>query len=380
MKSSISKVFVPRSCKSESNAIFNVPLAALKITGLFWNSTSRPARMLSLLLRISVITMQAKLLSEAFTYQTIDLVLYGSRIVTANVSFIIFTLQERNLRTVIKDLSDRADRELSLQGRRKIRRLILSLACISSFIIAAFLSGPAYVLFFTDKRLLTGLLSRLTTYLDEVSFAMVIWYPLCFMPVLFVAISQTFAQLLFRYNEMLPILFRPEDSSLYIPDYRFRSSRVQRHEMRRLLDVCGRIFAPCLFVWYGPTFLGCCAELTAFMRQSDSPVTLYYKALTSAHGWAMFWGVSLAADHVYATGRSSWSVLQGCTLGMPLDVGGHLELVLLKEDCKEIQMAFSIGGFYKLTLKTAFSVFSCMLTYAFVWYQIGPGSRPSVFV
>ncbi|EEC09365.1 hypothetical protein IscW_ISCW007374 [Ixodes scapularis] len=377
-KKPISKVFVPRSRNSESDAIFKIPMAALKFTGLFWNTTCRPARLLSFLLKISIVTTQAKLLSDAFTYETVDMVLYGSRILTANVSFIIFALQERNLRNAIKDLSDKASFLLPLQRQRKIRTLSCSLACVSAIIIAVFLSGPAYVLFFTDKRLQTDLLSRFVAYLNEVCFAVVIWYPLCFMPILFVNVSQTFAELLSQYNEMIPKLFCTENHNIYSLNCKFRHSREQRHEMRRLLSVCGKIFAPCLFIWYGPTFLGCCAELSNFMRQSDAWVHRYYKAVTSAHGWAMFWGVSLAAHHVYATGRASWDVLQDCTLRLPLDVGVHMELVMLKEDCRKIAMAFTIGGFYKLTLRTAFSVFSCMLTYAFVWYQIGPGSQPNV--
>ncbi|KAH9369589.1 hypothetical protein HPB48_011517 [Haemaphysalis longicornis] len=89
--------------------------------------------------------------------------------------------------------------------------------------------------------------------------------------------------------------------------------------------------------------------------------------------------MSLAASLVHAEARRSFVVLQRASLRLPpasphaVDTGG--ELTLLKEDIREISLAFSIAGFYKLTLKAAFSVFSCMLTYAFVWYQIGPAEN-----
>ncbi|KAH8009496.1 hypothetical protein HPB51_018016 [Rhipicephalus microplus] len=154
--------------------------------------------------------------------------------------------------------------------------------------------------------------------------------------------------------------------------------QIRRDQIRKTFLECRTLYAPCLFFWYGMTFLGFCAELSTFTRQAESWVQCYYKILSCTHSWLTFWGVSLAANFVYVEGRKTWVVLQEASLRLPpVDHAAEPtgEFSMLKEDVKEISLAFTIAGFYKLTLKAAFSVFSCMLTYAFVWYQIGPASN-----
>lgn len=366
-----------KSCDKNDGSIFRVIIAALKISGLFWKKGNCVQKLFNILLKTAFVASNLYLLQAAFAYKTLAFVLYGTRVFTSTVTLLLFVLQERKFERLLSDLNDEAKRQLPHTRQRRILRLSSILTGLSSLVLLSFLVAPTYIIFFTDHRNNSHLASRFLMYRDELLFVLTIWYPLCFFPALFIVISQTFFELLAEFNDVVPALFCKAELHAITKSLsdRFRAGRLRRHRIRKLFVEVRRLFAPCLFFWYGLTFLGFCAELSSFLRPSDSWAERYYKALSSAHSWAQFWGVSCAANSVYVRGRDTWSILQDASLRLPLEVSGTRELDMLKEDVKEMVIAFSIGGFYKLTLRTALSVFSCMLTYAFVWYQIGPGSK-----
>ncbi|KAH7962042.1 hypothetical protein HPB52_014015 [Rhipicephalus sanguineus] len=363
--------------------VFREIQAALNISGFLWDNKTRLKSCLNVLAITSLIAAHVYLLKCAVNYETLDFVLYGTRIVAASATCFVTALSNERHRQVIETLNEDANNLLPRRRVTRIRTLSRVLTGVSLMIVLGFFTPPTYITFFTNNRTTAPLFKRCLMYSEDLLFVVAIWYQLCFLPSLFVMVSHTIRELLSAQNNSLPRLFsRPVDTIISSPVpplcHQLRAARVRREKIRKTFLECRSLYAPCLFFWYGMTFLGFCAELSAFTRQAESWVQRYYKILSCAHSWLTFWGVSLAANFVYVEGRKTWAVLQEASLRLPpaehaADPTG--EFAMFKEDVKEIPLAFTIAGFYKLTLKAAFSVFSCMLTYAFVWYQIGPASH-----
>ncbi|KAK8763973.1 hypothetical protein V5799_033418 [Amblyomma americanum] len=351
------------------------------MSGFLWENNGRLKWCLNAFVMASLMTSHVYLLKCAVGYETLDFVLYGIRIVVASASCIVTAFGNERHRKVIKVLTDEALSCLPQRRVSRIRRLSRVLTGVSVTTVLGFFTPPTYITFFSNDRTRAPFLRRCVIYTEDLLFVVSIWYQLCFLPSLFALISHTICELLSAFNDSLPKLFtRPLGTASSVPplSHQLRAARLRRDRIHKIFRECRSLYAPYLFLWYGLTFLGFCAELSAFTRQADSWVQRYYKILSCAHSWVTFWGVSLTASFVYAEARKTWAILQEASLRLPpLEhvADGTGELTLLKEDVKEISLAFTIAGFYKLTLKAAFSVFSCMLTYAFVWYQIGPASN-----
>ncbi|KAH7965147.1 hypothetical protein HPB49_004283 [Dermacentor silvarum] len=373
------KPFSTKSAHREE--IFREIEVALSMTGFLWDNNTRTKWCLSVLVIMSLTAAHLYLLKCAINYETLDFVLYGTRIAAASASCLVTAVRNERLNKVIKTLNEEANNQLPQRRLTRIRMLCRVLTGASLTTVLGFFTPPTYITFFTNDRTRAPFFKRCVIYTEDLLFVVTIWYQLCFLPSLFVVISHTTCELLSTYNDSLPRLFsRPLGAGFSVSPlcHQLRAARLRRDRIHKTFRECRSLYAPCLFFWYGMTFLGFCAELSAFTRQADSWVQRYYKILSCAHSWVTFWGVSLAANFVYAEARKTWAVLQEASLRLPpaehaADPTG--ELAMLKEDVKEISLAFTIAGFYKLTLKAAFSVFSCMLTYAFVWYQIGPASN-----
>ncbi|KAH6938839.1 hypothetical protein HPB50_013477 [Hyalomma asiaticum] len=363
--------------------IFREIRVALNFSGFLWENKTRLMLCLNVLVMTSLTAAHAYLFKCAIDYETLDFVLYGTRIVAASATCFATAVSNERHRQVIKALNEEANSVLPQRRLTRIRMMSRILTAVSLTTVLGFFTPPTYITFFTNDRTKAPLFKRCVIYTEDLLFVVAIWYQLCFLPSLFVMVSYTIRELLSAQNGSLPRIFsRPESTTISSPVpplcHQLRAARVRRNQIHNIFRECRSLYAPFLFFWYGMTFLGFCAELSAFTRQADSWVQRYYKILSCVHSWLTFWGVSLAANFVHVEARKTWAVLQEASLRLPpaeraADPTG--ELAMLKDDVKEIPMAFTIAGFYKLTLKAAFSVFSCMLTYAFVWYQIGPANH-----
>ncbi|KAL3253907.1 hypothetical protein MRX96_054413 [Rhipicephalus microplus] len=286
----------PASTKSAHREdVFREIRVALNISGFLWDNKTRLKLCFNVLMMTSLIAAHVYLLKCAVNYETLDFVLYGTRIAASSATCFVTALNNDRFRQVVEALNEDAHNILPRRRVARIRKLCRLLTGVSLTIVLSFLTPPTYITFFTDSRTTAPLLERCLMYSEDLLFVVAIWYQLCFLPSLFVTVSHTIRELLSAHNDSLPRLFsRPADSVMSSPVpplcQQLRTGRVRRDQIRKTFLECRRLYAPCLFFWYGMTFLGFCAELSAFTRQAESWVQRYYKILSCTHSWLTFWG------------------------------------------------------------------------------------------
>ncbi|KAL1440993.1 hypothetical protein MTO96_008917 [Rhipicephalus appendiculatus] len=364
--------------------VFREIQTALNISGFLWDNKTRLKLCLNVLVIASLIAAHVYLLKCAVNYETLDFVLYGTRIVASSATCFVTALSNERHRRVIEALNEDANNTLPRRRVTRIRTLCRVLTGVSLMIVLGFFTPPTYITFFTNNRTTAPLFKRCLMYTEDLLFVLAIWYQLCFLPSLFVMVSHTIRELLSAHNDSLPRLFsRPVDSiiSSPLPPLCHQLTHRQSTQGQDSQDL-SRMSKPV-------------RSLPFLLVRHDVPGILRRAECLHAPGRIV--GAALLQDPQL---RPQLAHLLGCLPGGKLcvrrrsqDVGESCRrpvfgfrppstprilpesLRCSRKTSRRISLAFTIAGFYKLTLKAAFSVFSCMLTYAFVWYQIGPANH-----
>ncbi|KAH9369588.1 hypothetical protein HPB48_011518 [Haemaphysalis longicornis] len=129
----------------QQQGIFREIEIALKMTGFLWEKGGRLKSFLNVLLIMCLMASHVYLLKCAVSYETLDFVLYGTRIVAANATCFVAGLKNETHKRIIKDLSEHARTYLPQRRLSRIKTLSRALTAASVTIVLAFFTPPTYL-------------------------------------------------------------------------------------------------------------------------------------------------------------------------------------------------------------------------------------------